>query len=90
MPPPFSTGLVLCRITHADLATSVIITLVSYFGGLFLSPLLLYLVVSISIDIKIFLKNSKLTEVFWQLPNPIIIMPHLISFKITFNTDKTI
>jgi len=45
MPPPFSTGLALCRLAQADLPTSVITTLVSHFGGLFLSPLLLYLMV---------------------------------------------
>ncbi|XP_070529604.1 sodium/bile acid cotransporter 7 isoform X1 [Cardiocondyla obscurior] len=45
MPPPFSTGLALCRLAQADLPTSVIITLVSHFGGLFLSPFLLYLMV---------------------------------------------
>ncbi|XP_029673269.1 sodium/bile acid cotransporter 7-like isoform X3 [Formica exsecta] len=43
MPPPFSTGLALCRLAQADLPTSVITTLVSHFGGLFLSPILLYL-----------------------------------------------
>lgn len=46
MPPPFSTGLALCRLAQADLPTSVITTLVSHFGGLFLSPLLLYFMVS--------------------------------------------
>lgn len=45
MPPPFSTGLALCRLAQADLPTSVITTLVSHFGGLFLSPILLYLMV---------------------------------------------
>lgn len=48
MPPPFSTGLTLCRLAQADLPTSVITTLVSHFGGLFLSPLLLYLMLGTS------------------------------------------
>ncbi|KAL0099308.1 hypothetical protein PUN28_020107 [Cardiocondyla obscurior] len=48
MPPPFSTGLALCRLAQADLPTSVIITLVSHFGGLFLSPFLLYLMLGTS------------------------------------------
>ncbi|XP_019890132.1 sodium/bile acid cotransporter 7 isoform X2 [Ooceraea biroi] len=48
MPPPFSTGLALCRLARADLPTSVITTLVSHFGGLFLSPLLLYLMLGTS------------------------------------------
>ncbi|KAH0950712.1 hypothetical protein HN011_001865 [Eciton burchellii] len=58
MPPPFSTGLALCHLARADLPTSVITTLVSHFGGLFLSPLLLYLMLGTStpplvgIDIK--------------------------------------
>lgn len=47
MPPPFSTGLALCRLAQADLPTSVITTLVSHFGGLFLSPILLYLMVNL-------------------------------------------
>ncbi|XP_012060036.1 PREDICTED: sodium/bile acid cotransporter 7-like [Atta cephalotes] len=48
MPPPFSTGLALCRLAQADLPTSVITTLVSHFGGLFLSPILLYLMLGTS------------------------------------------
>ncbi|XP_020299916.1 sodium/bile acid cotransporter 7-like [Pseudomyrmex gracilis] len=48
MPPPFSTGLILCRLAQADLPTSVITTLVSHFGGLFLSPVLLYIMLGIS------------------------------------------
>lgn len=46
MPPPFNTSLVLCRLAQADLSTSIIITLVSHFGGLFISPVLLYFVVN--------------------------------------------
>lgn len=48
MPPPFSTGLALCRLAQADLPTSVITTLVSHFAGLFLSPILLYLMLGTS------------------------------------------
>lgn len=48
MPPPFNTSLVLCRLAQADLSTSIIITLVSHFGGLFISPVLLYFVLGAS------------------------------------------
>ena len=47
MPPPFNTSFVLCRLAQADLSTSIVITLVSHFGGLFISPILLYFVVFI-------------------------------------------
>ncbi|XP_033221711.1 sodium/bile acid cotransporter 7-like [Belonocnema kinseyi] len=48
MPPPFSTSLVLSRVAHADLPTSVITTLVSHFVGLFLSPIVLYFMLGAS------------------------------------------
>ena len=48
MPPPFNTSLVLCRLAQADLSTSIVITLVSHFGGLFISPVLLYFVLGAS------------------------------------------
>lgn len=49
MPPPFNTSFVLCRLAQADLSTSIVITLISHFGGLFISPILLYFVVIILI-----------------------------------------
>ncbi|XP_031370693.1 sodium/bile acid cotransporter 7-like isoform X2 [Apis dorsata] len=48
MPPPFNTSFVLCRLAQADLSTSIVITLVSHFGGLFISPILLYFVLGAS------------------------------------------
>lgn len=48
MPPPFNTSFVLCRLAKADLSTSIVITLVSHFGGLFISPILLYFVLGAS------------------------------------------
>ncbi|XP_046618030.1 sodium/bile acid cotransporter 7-like isoform X1 [Neodiprion virginianus] len=48
MPPPFSTGLVLSRLADADLPTSIVTTLTSYFVGLFLSPFLLYIMLGAS------------------------------------------
>lgn len=48
MPPPFNTSLVLCRLAEADLSTSIVITLVSHFGGLFITPILLYFVLGAS------------------------------------------
>ncbi|XP_076377943.1 sodium/bile acid cotransporter 7 isoform X3 [Megalopta genalis] len=48
MPPPFNTSIVLCRLAQADLSTSIVITLVSHFGGLFISPVLLYFVLGAS------------------------------------------
>lgn len=48
MPPPFNTSFVLCRLAQADLSTSIVITLISHFGGLFISPILLYFVLGAS------------------------------------------
>ncbi|KAG7214028.1 hypothetical protein KM043_001397 [Ampulex compressa] len=48
MPPPFGTSLVLCRLAEADLPTSVVTTIVCHFGGLFISPILLYFVLGAS------------------------------------------
>ncbi|XP_043249630.1 sodium/bile acid cotransporter 7-like [Colletes gigas] len=48
MPPPLNTNLVLCRLAQADLSTSIVITLVSHFAGLFISPVLLYFVLGAS------------------------------------------
>lgn len=48
MPPPFNTSFVLCRLAQADFSTSIVITLVSHFGGLFISPVLLYFVLGAS------------------------------------------
>ncbi|XP_020710651.2 sodium/bile acid cotransporter 7-like isoform X2 [Athalia rosae] len=48
MPPPFSTGLVLSRLADADLPTSIVTTLISYFVGFFLSPFLLYMMLGAS------------------------------------------
>jgi len=66
MPPPFSTGLALCHLARADLPTSVITTLVSHFGGLFLSPLLLYLMVKIFICSH-FLRTRIITNISMYL-----------------------
>lgn len=62
MPPPFSTGLALCRLAQGDLPTSVITTLVSHFGGLFLSPILLYLMVK-----TFFIYNYNISKVYFYI-----------------------
>ncbi|XP_066593109.1 sodium/bile acid cotransporter 7-like isoform X2 [Prorops nasuta] len=45
MPPQFCTGFVLSQMTEADLPTSIVTFLVSYFVGLLLSPFLLYILI---------------------------------------------
>ncbi|XP_011499698.1 PREDICTED: sodium/bile acid cotransporter 7-like [Ceratosolen solmsi marchali] len=49
LPPPFTTSLALSRVAHADIPTSVVTTLTCHFGGLILSPILLYIMLGATV-----------------------------------------
>ncbi|XP_008208266.2 sodium/bile acid cotransporter 7 [Nasonia vitripennis] len=49
LPPPFSTSLVLSRIANADIPTSVVTILICHFGGMLLSPILLYIMLGATV-----------------------------------------
>ncbi|XP_034934617.1 sodium/bile acid cotransporter 7-like [Chelonus insularis] len=48
MPPPFNVSFALSRLANADLATSIITTLICHLGGLLISPFLLYFMLGAS------------------------------------------